>query len=69
MSNIYTVKHNCQCDARHDILVTSLKMLQSDWLLKCKEIMTLPYFLTLDTQQSKRRKFNNGLRIVVRNGQ
>ena len=51
-------------------------MLQFDWLLKCRdiEIMTLRgaktnFLLTLDMQQSKRHNANNGLRIVVRNGE
>ena len=52
------------------ILVTSLKMLQSGWLLKCTDIEVLRrYFLTLGTQQSKRRNVNNGLCIIVINGE
>ena len=48
-------------------------MLQSYWLMKCKDfimIMTLLHaqmeFLTLDMPQSKRCNTNNGLSIVSR---
>ena len=60
-------------------LVTSLKLLQSDWLMKCKYTvaMTLRGAKTtfLDTSlnpqhsDSKRRNDNTGLRIVAKNGE
>ena len=56
----------CPLVNRLHVLIATLEMLQSEWLMKFNDIVITSSAKTLETQQSKKHDANNRLCFVVR---